>query len=138
MLPATANIRRRQKLREIVATWVLLDSFGFAQDKPSAAAAPSLRMAGFVDGLDGGEGGGFGIGSGVLEYGRLLPQTIPHPIRGETAKRMGHPGLGLGDGFEVLAAQAGALAAAAGGEDVAALVTGFDGFHRVPPSPGGL
>jgi len=49
---------------------------------------------------------------------------------------MGHPDLGLGDGFEVLAAQAGRLAAAAGGEDVAALVSGFDGFHRVAPPPG--
>ena len=29
-----------------------------------------------------------------------------------------------------------ALAAAAGGEDVAALVTGFGGFHRLPPPPG--
>ena len=35
------------------------------------------------------------------DCGRLLPQTIPHPIRGETAKRMGHPDLGLGDGFDV-------------------------------------
>ena len=67
----------------------------------------------------------------------MLPQTIPHPIRGETAKRMGHPDLGLGDGLEVLAAQAGALAAAAGGEDVAALVAGFGGFHRVAPLPRG-
>ena len=51
---------------------------------------------------------------------------------------MGHPDLGLGDGFEVLAAEAGRLAAAAGGEDVAALKAGFGGFHRVAPSPGGL
>ena len=35
------------------------------------------------------------------EFGRLLPQTIPHPIRGETAKRMGQPDLWLGDGFDV-------------------------------------
>ena len=89
-------------------------------------------------GRDGFGVGRFGICGCVWDCGRLLPQTIPHPIRGETAKRMGHPDLGLGDGLEVLAAQAGALAAAAGGEDVAALVTGFGGFHRLPLPRGGL
>jgi hypothetical protein len=29
--------------------------------------------------------------NGTEEDGRLLPQTIPHPIRDEAAKRMGHP-----------------------------------------------
>ena len=38
---------------------------------------------------------------------------------------------------EVLPAQAGALAAAAGGEDVTALVAGFGGFHGVAPLPRG-
>ena len=36
----------------------------------------------------------FGRDDGCVGWGegyRLLPQTIPHPIRGETAKRMGHP-----------------------------------------------
>jgi hypothetical protein len=52
--------------------------------------------------------------------------------------RRGRGAGGLVEVAEVLAAQAGALAAAAFGEDVTALVAGFGGFHRVPPSPGGL
>jgi hypothetical protein len=43
---------------------------------------------------------------------------------------------GLVEVAELLLTEAGGLAAAALGEDVAALVAGFGGFHRVPPPPG--